>query len=66
MKPIAIVHLLLGIIAFGFGIYMLFDEALLSALGPTMRAMFIGLLLVYGAFRLFTAMREMRTRVVSQ
>lgn len=66
MKGTAIVYFLIGIIALGMGIYMLFDDAMLNQLGPTIRFMFIGLLLAYGAFRLYTAMKGLRKPSVTQ
>ena len=61
MKGTALVFLLLGLVAFGLGAYMLFiDKEMLNQLDPTIRTVFAVLLLLYGGFRIFTAVGGMR------
>ncbi|MBS1903105.1 MAG: hypothetical protein JSS75_05320 [Bacteroidetes bacterium] len=62
MKLISIVFLLLGLIALGVGIYMFADPSLLSALNPTMRIVLAAILVLYGGFRLSTAIGGLRKK----
>ncbi len=57
---IAIVFLLIGLAAFGIGTYMFLDPTMLSALEPTVRLVFSILLILYGLFRIITAIGGIR------
>jgi hypothetical protein len=55
MKIAAILFLLFGLIALGLGIAMLMDKTLLYQFDGTVRTVFIVMLFVYGAYRLWSA-----------
>ena len=57
---IAIVFLLIGLAAFGIGVYMFIDPTMLAALEPTVRLVFSILLILYGLFRIITAIGGIR------
>ncbi len=60
MKIISMVFLLLGVVALGVGIYMFADPRLLGELDPTMRKVLAAILVLYGGFRLSTAIGGLR------
>lgn len=60
MKITALLFLLFGFLALGLGIAMLLDKTLLNQFDSTLRSVFIALLFVYGAYRLWSAMSAMR------
>jgi uncharacterized membrane protein HdeD (DUF308 family) len=62
MKVTAYVFLLLGIVAFGLGVWMFADPSMLNQLDPTIRLVFSILLLLYGGFRIITATGELRKK----
>lgn len=66
MKLISIIFLLFGVIALGVGVYMLVDPTLLSALEPTMRTVLAILLVLYGIFRLSTAVGGLKKKAVAK
>ena len=55
MKIAGILFFLFGLMSLGLGIAMLADKTLLNQFDSTVRNVFIGLLFVYGAYRLWTA-----------
>ena len=55
MKIAAILFLLFGLIALGLGVAMLMDKTLLNQFDGTIRTVFIVMLFVYGAYRLWSA-----------
>ena len=57
---IAIVFLLIGLAAFGIGVYMLLDPTMLDELEPTLRLVFSILMILYGLFRIITAIGGIR------
>jgi hypothetical protein len=57
---VAIVFLFLGLVAFGIGVYMLVDPTMLNQLEPTVRLVFSILLVLYGLFRIVTAIGGIR------
>lgn len=57
---VAIVFLFLGLVAFGIGVYMFIDKTMLSQLEPTVRLVFGILLILYGLFRITTAIGGIR------
>lgn len=57
---IAIVFLLIGLGAFGIGVYMLLDPTMLDELEPTLRLVFSILMILYGLFRIITAIGGIR------
>jgi hypothetical protein len=62
MKVMASIFLLLGLVAFGLGIYMFIDKELLNQLDPTVRLVFSILLILYGGFRIMTAIGALRKK----
>ena len=57
---VAVFFLILGLAAFGIGVYMFIDPTMLQALEPTVRLVFSILLILYGLFRIFTAIGGIR------
>lgn len=57
---VAVVFLFLGLVAFGIGVYMFIDPTMLDALEPTVRLVFSILLMLYGLFRIITAIGGIR------
>jgi hypothetical protein len=57
---VAIVFLFLGLAAFGIGVYMFLDPTMLEQLEPTVRLVFSILLILYGLFRIITAIGGIR------
>ncbi len=55
MKIAAVLFFLFGLMALGLGFAMLLDKTLLNQFDSTVRTIFIALLFVYGAYRLWTA-----------
>jgi hypothetical protein len=62
MKVMASIFLLIGLVAFGLGIYMFIDKELLNQLEPTVRLVFSILLILYGGFRILTAIGGLRKK----
>jgi hypothetical protein len=60
MKIAAILFFLFGLIALGLGIAMLMDKTLLNQFDGTVRTVFIVMLFVYGAYRLWSAIGTVR------
>jgi len=60
MKLAGLLFLLFGLLALGLGIAMLMDKTLLNQFGDSVRTVFIILLFVYGAYRVWTAVSAMR------
>ncbi|MDP4220995.1 MAG: hypothetical protein Q8916_07120 [Bacteroidota bacterium] len=66
MKLTGLLFLLFGLIALGLGIAMVADKTLLNQFDSTLRTVFIVLLFVYGAYRLWTAIGTMRNSSKTQ
>ena len=62
MKLVSLVFLVFGVVALALGIYMLAGGSLLTALDPTMRTVLAILLVLYGIFRLSTAIGGLRKK----
>ena len=60
MKIAGILFFLLGLMALGLGIAMVADETLLHQFDSTVRTIFIVMLFVYGAYRLWSAFGAMK------
>ena len=60
MKLAGLLFLVFGLLALGLGIAMLMDKTLLNQFGDSIRIVFIILLFVYGAYRVWSAISAMR------
>jgi hypothetical protein len=60
MKITVLLFLLFGLTALGLGIAMVADKTLLNQFDPTLRTVFIILLFVYGAYRIWSAIGAVR------
>lgn len=55
MKIAGLLFFLFGLMALGLGIAMLADKTLLNQFDSTVRSVFIAMLFLYGAYRLWSA-----------
>ena len=60
MKIAGFLFLLFGLMALALGIAMVMDKTLLNQFDSSVRTVFIVLLFVYGAYRLWSAIGAMR------
>jgi hypothetical protein len=63
MKLVSLVFLIIGIVALGLGIYMLAGGSVLTQLDSTTRTVLAILLVLYGIFRLSTAIGGLKKKM---
>jgi hypothetical protein len=62
MKLVSLVFLVIGFVALGLGIYMIAGGSLLTQLDSTTRTVLAILLILYGIFRLSTAIGGLKKK----